>query len=158
MKFSRRLITQRDVTSVQTPRVLLTHPIYKGMSLELKESVRLLTIVLGEEFAIHLIEKVADRMRLSLVLGSIDVSVDLFKREYEEDESIDLQTTMAVVALKSLFPFNAKKLQSRVIEVRRFLRDFEGWSLEYRKYLEELLVTDRHLDNRGSIYLFGWTA
>jgi hypothetical protein len=100
----------------------------------------------------------SNRDHLYQVLERAWVTVELFMQEFEEDQTTDLQVTMAVVVIKSLFPFNVKKIQSRSLEVRRFLRDFEGWPLEFRQYLEELLIVDRQLDNRATIYMFTYAA
>lgn len=160
MNFTRRLVTQADAQSMQANRVLLVNPSLKAAAVDAntRERLRLLVTVLGEAFAAHVIAACTSKDHRYQVLERAAVTLELFMQEFEEDQTTDLQVTMAVVVLKSLFPFNVKKIQSRQLEVRRFLRDFEGWPLEFRQYLEELLIVDRQLDNRATIYMFTYAA
>jgi len=160
MKFTRRMLTQADAQSSQANRVLTLNPTLKAAVVDeyTKERLRLLVAVLGEDFALHTAVACSNKDHLYQVLERTGLVVELFMQEFEEDTTTDLQVTMAVVVLKSLFPFNAKKMQSRTIDVRRFLRDFAGWPLDFKQYLEELLVVDRHIDNRASIFMFTYAA
>lgn len=160
MKFMRRLVTQADAQSMQANRVLSVNPSLKAAAVDefTRTRLRLLVTVLGEEFAAYVLAACSNRDHLYQVLERAWVTVELFMQEFEEDQTTDLQVTMAVVVIKRLFPFNVKKIQSRSLEVRRFLRDFEGWPLEFRQYLEELLIVDRQLDNRTTIYMFTYAA
>lgn len=157
MKFTRRTLTQADAQSTQANRVLTLNPTLKAAASTeyTKDRLRLLVLVLGEEFALYTVAACTNKDHLYQVLERAGVVVELFMQEFEEDPVTDLQLSMAVVILKSLFPFNAKQMQTRVINIRRFLRDFEGWPLDFKKYMEELLIVDRHIDNRATIHLFG---
>lgn len=160
MKFVRRLVTQADARSTQANRVLSVNPSLKAAAVDeaTRDRLRLLVTVLGEEFAVYVVAASTNRDQLYQVLERTKVVVDLFMQEFEEDQTTDLQATMAVVVIKTLFPFNVKKIQSRSLEVRRFLRDFQGWSPDFNRYLEELLIADRQLDNRATIYIFSYAA
>lgn len=160
MKFVRRLVTQKDAQSTQGNRTIVNNPKLKAAAKDdfFRDRLRLVVTVLGEEFATYVLANCSSPEHLRQMLERAWVTLELFLQEFEEDQTTDLQVTMAVVVIKSLFPFNVKKIQSRSLAVRRFFRDFEGWPLEFRQYLEELLIVDKHLDNRSTFHVFNYAT
>lgn len=160
MNFTRRIVLVPDLVSSEAYRSVATHPSLKVAAVDAftREHLQALTVLLGSNFALHVVVACSDKHRLSQVLGRVEVVLSLFKREFEEDPTIDLQLTVAVEVIKCLYPFNAKKIQSRLIEIRKFLRDFTDWPTDFKVLLEETLVTDNHLNNRFSIHLFTYRA
>lgn len=152
MTFKRRKLTHFDTHRTSH---LVAVPEYIEAS---KESVKFISNVLGKDFCDCVINGIFPEALVKQALASADLAVSLLDDEYEEDLEIDLQATMAVVLLKVLFPFNPRKQQSRLIDLRRFLRDYTGWPEDFKLYLAELLITDRHLDKRGSVYSFNYPA
>ena len=160
MNFNRRVVTSQDLQSGQVMRSVSLNPSLKAAAQDdnTKELLRKLVLVLGEGFALHVVAACSDKHRLAQVLERVDVACDLFSREFEGNADIDLQLTMAVLVIKTLYPFNVKKIQSRAIEVRKFLRDFTGWDSEFRQHVEYCLITEKHLENRATVYLFSYAA
>lgn len=152
MKFHRRKITLNEPYST-FDKTKVPEPL-----LGLADNIKSLSVVLGEEFLNYILLNCKTPQHSKKLLNDVKVVNDLFHCEYEEDLDVDIQTTMAIVVIKALFPFNAKKMQSRTIDIKRFFRDFDGWPVDFKTRLEELLLVDKHLDNRNSVYLFNYTA
>lgn len=160
VNFTRRMVHTRDLNSSEAYRSVATNPKLNVLAVNQfnRKYLEALVVLLGDKFASHVFLTCTDKTRLSLLFGQVDNILGLFDHEFEEDATIDLQLTIMIEIIKILYPFNAKKIQSRTIEIRKFLRDFTGWTDQFKLELEEQLFVEKHLDNRFAIHLFSYRA